>query len=183
METALSLNATLPTITDFLHLNLIIMLFSFLNYVSLRRFLASKKLLWDLQKNVVLMPFFEKWKSNFIVSKISDPKWWEFAWIRVDLIGSYYVTNYGEFKQAKLKRPIRTDGKPLGIYTSIVQFMESHEDTFVLERGKINHVCWNLLLNGPAKDKYTCIFRKANVEGSQRSVRKLSSLAFHNQEV
>lgn len=87
------LKDNLMTMVDIFNLDIVILLFYFLDYVSLRRLLATEKILWELQKRAVLLPFFEKRKINFIISTISD--WWKNpTWIRVDLIGSFYKERF-----------------------------------------------------------------------------------------
>ncbi len=52
----------LITMVDIFNLDIVILLFYFLDYVSLRQLLATEKNLWELQKRAVLLPFFEKRK-------------------------------------------------------------------------------------------------------------------------
>jgi hypothetical protein len=141
---------------DLVSVDIIALFFYFLDYISLCQFLATDSFLWGLQEDKAILPFLERCKTNFIISTISE--WWKKpAWIRIDLIGSFYKQRFGDIERAKIQRPIRLDGKPSGIFGSIVSFLELHPEIFLVEGGKTNCVAWNLTL-GPAEDKYTCIF-------------------------
>ncbi len=66
------MDVALPTLRSSFPLDIIILFFYFIDYVTLRRFLATEKFMWNLNEDNLLIPFFKRRKIGFVIQRITD---------------------------------------------------------------------------------------------------------------